>query len=97
LTLRHSLIRNSGGNGLVAAMGAPIVVEDSDFTGNGLSAIRLTMPATVPPILRQVRASGNGQNAVTWYAIKIENEQTWLATGLPYRIEGGSRLNQRVR
>ncbi len=88
ITLTHSLVQDSAGNGLYATYRAGFEVQDSTFTDNQQSAIQLNQPSGDLK-LSGLSASGNGEDAVRVQNVTtMRGQRTWNNPGIPYIIDG---------
>jgi uncharacterized repeat protein (TIGR01451 family) len=93
VTIRNSIFRDNGGNGIYGTLSGPIQIEDSTFTNNGFHAIHFET-GRFDPQLSNLTASnkgvgGEGYNAVVYDTISWEEGDHLLEPmGLPYVFLG---------
>lgn len=95
LDLRHSILRHSGRAGLsVSGTDRPLTVQDSEFNNNAGDAVHFVLSMYVDPVLRNLKASGNGTNAVVLFFMNIGGETSHVLEqmGLPYLVSGDLHL-----
>jgi len=86
VTITHSLIRDSAGNGVYVSINARLDAHDVQFIGNSQNAIQLNQPST-SLLMTDLAASGNGLDGVfVQGTAAIHGQQRWSAPGLPYIV-----------
>ncbi len=93
LSINHSLIQNSAGNGVLATLNSTLDTHDTSFVGNAQDAILLNQPST-DLLMTNLSASGNGANAVHVAGSSVfHGLKRWSAPGIPYLIDGPVRTD----
>jgi Bacterial Ig-like domain (group 1) len=90
VSIAHSHIQNSAGNGLYATGNTNFSVQATSFDNNGLNALNLAQP-TIDLAMTGLTASGNGTNAVhiTGINTAMTGQRHWSNPGIPFLIDGG--------
>jgi hypothetical protein len=91
VTITNSIVQNGGSYGIADHGGTPgeghqVRIVNSEITGNGRAAV-YTDDESADPILRNVIASGNGQDALV-HEGSLSGDHRWENVGLPYVVEG---------
>ncbi len=88
ITVSHSAIRNSAGNGVLVMFNGQAYIDTTDFAGNGQNAIQLNQPTT-DLLNHGLTAENNGENAIRVVGGAIERGQKrWVNPGIPYLVDG---------
>ena len=89
----ESVFRYGGSNGISSDLGltSTVQVSATSFIGNARSAMRFSSfpPTMRDPVLRNLTASGNGLNAIEYYAVPLTGTHVWEDAGLPYAARSG--------
>ena len=93
VSITHSLIRNSAGNGVYTTMNGLFDTHFTNFVGNGQNAIQLNQPST-DLLMTDLTASGNGADGVFLAGSSVFHGQKRLAfPGIPYIVDGPIRTD----
>ena len=93
VTITHSLIRNSAGNGVYISINSHLDAHSTNFIGNGQNAIQLNQPST-DLLMTGLTASGNGSNGVRLAGSSVWHGQRRMAfPGIPYIVDGPMRTD----
>ena len=88
VTMTHSLIRNSAGNGLYTTLHTLFDVHSTHFFSNSLNAIQLNQPTT-DLLMTDLSASGNGVDGVRVVGTTpMPGQRRWMFPGVPYIVDG---------
>jgi len=88
VTMTHSLIRNSAGNGLYTTPLTHFDVHTTHFVSNSLNAIQLNQPTT-DLLMTDLSASGNGVDGVRVVGTtSMPGQRRWMFPGVPYIVDG---------
>jgi hypothetical protein len=93
VTVTHSIIRNSSGDGINATSGGVAHVSDTTLQGNGGYALNYE-DGSVDPQLANLTITGNGVNAVAFGAGTLGGTRRWKNLGVPYIFTGNQTLAQ---
>jgi len=85
VTMTHSIIRDSGDDGIYGKNGGVAHLSDTSFTGNTNYAVNFS-DGSVNPVLSNLTASGNGVNGVALGSGTLQGNHVWEATGIPYVV-----------
>ena len=91
VTITHSLIRNSAGNGVYISLSSHFDAHSTNFVGNGQNAIQLNQPST-DLLMTDLTASGNGTDGVRLAGSSVwHGQHRWTFPGIPiYRRWSGA-------
>jgi len=93
LTITHSLIRNSAGNGVYISLSSLFDAHSTDFVGNSQNAIQLNQPST-DLLMTDLSASGNGTDGVRLVGGSVfHGQHRWTFPGIPYIVDGPVRTD----
>jgi len=88
LTMDHSTVRNSAGNGLLTTGSTQINVRNTTFSGNAQNAVFLSPPPG-DIALANLSASGNGADVVRLggLSVIVHGNRRWSNPGIPYLVD----------
>ncbi len=95
LDLRNSTLRHSGRAGLIfSGSERAVTVQDSEFNNNATDAVHFVLGLDVDPVLHNLKASGNGADAVVLFFVGLGGESSHVLEqmGLPYLVSGDLNL-----
>ena len=93
VSITHSLIRNSAGNGVYTTLNTPLDAHATNFVGNGQNAIQLNQPST-DLLMTDLTASGNGTDGVRLAGSSVlHGQKRWTFPGIPYIVDGPVRTD----
>ncbi len=93
VTINHSLIRNSLGNGVYVTILGQFDAHFTNFIGNGQNAIQLNQPST-DLLMTDLTASGNGTDGVRLVGSSVfHGQKRWTFPGIPFIVEGPVRTD----
>ena len=93
VTITHSLIRNSAGNGVYISLSSHFDAHSTNFVGNGQNAIQLNQPST-DLLMTDLTASGNGADGVRLAGSSVwHGQRRWTFPGIPYIVDGPVRTD----
>ncbi|MBX2997789.1 MAG: Ig-like domain-containing protein [Caldilineaceae bacterium] len=95
LDMRHSTLRHSGRAGLIfSGVERAVTVQDSEFNNNAGDAVHFVLAIESDPVLKNLKASGNGADGVVLYFAYLgsfgdgEGSYVLEEMGLPYLVSG---------
>ena len=87
ITIDHSVIENSAGNGIYTTQNTNLSINNTSFTGNGQNALQLNSYSG-DLLMTGLSASGNGTNAVRLAGTTImPGQRRWMYPGIPYVVD----------
>ena len=93
ISVTHSLIRFSAGNGVYTTLNTPLDAHAVSFVGNGQHAIQLNQPST-DLLMTGLTASGNGNDGVYIAGSSVfHGQKRWVFPGIPYIVDGPIRTD----
>jgi hypothetical protein len=93
VSITHSLIRNSAGNGVYITLYGLLDAHATNFVGNGQNAIQLNQPST-DLLMTDLTASGNGTDGVFLAGSSVFHGQKRLMfPGIPYIVDAQIRTD----
>jgi len=93
VTITHSLIRNSAGNGVYISLNSLFDTHSTNFVGNSQNAIQLNQPST-DLLMTDLSASGNGTDGVRLVGGSVfHGQHRWTFPGIPYIVDGPVRTD----
>ena len=88
VSINHSEIHSSAGNGIYASYRAKIDVQNTNLVGNNQNAIQLNQPST-SLLMTGLTASGNGTDGVRVAGSStFHGQKRWTFPGVPYIVDG---------
>ncbi|HEX7432746.1 MAG TPA: Ig-like domain-containing protein [Anaerolineaceae bacterium] len=93
VSITHSLIRNSAGNGVYISLYAQFDAHATNFVNNAQNAIQLNQPST-DLLMTELLASGNGANGVVLVGGSVwHGQKRWVYPGIPYIVDAPERTD----
>ncbi len=93
VTITHSLVRNSAGNGVYISLSSLFEAHSTNFVDNAQNAIQLNQPST-DLLMTDLSASGNGTDGVRLVGSSVmHGQKRWTFPGIPFIVEGPVRTD----